>query len=161
MKWIVFSLLAMLPLTASALGPDKACFRRGNDSEGTCAVSLSSLIARGEEYDGRIVLVTGFYAYSDRPMLFASRDAFLTSDVADAVGIQLPKPGPLANVLASVDHQYVRVLGRYHATALDVSAQGGVRTGGYISELTAAGSKGNEPWGYSLPTPYDARKISP
>ena len=158
MKRLVILLLAMLPLTAAALGPDKACFHRGSDAENTCAVSLSTLIDRGEEFDGKIVAVTGFYAYSERPMLFASRDAFLVSDAADAVGIQVPKPGPLAQVLSSADHQYVRILGRYHATALDVSAQGGLRTGGYITELTAAGVKGNEPWGYSLPMPYDARK---
>lgn len=158
MKRFVIPLLAMLPLTASALGPGKVCSRLGNDSEDTCAVSLSTLIARGEEFDGKIVAVTGFYAYSDRPMLFVSRDAFLVSDVADAVGIQVPKPGPLAQALSSADHQYARILGRYHATALDVSAQGGLLTGGYISELTAAGTKGDEPWGYSLPMPYGVRK---
>lgn len=150
--------LALFPLTAAALGPAKACLQLGQDSEKTCVVSLSTLIARGEDFDGRIVLVTGFYAYAEKPMLFASRDAFLASDVADGVGIQVPSPGPLAQKLASVDHRYTQVRGRYHATAADYSAYGGLATGGYIAELSAAGDVGDQPWGYSVPMPYDIRK---
>lgn len=150
--------LALIPLDALALGPAKSCFRQGGESEDTCAISLSTLIARGEDFVGKIVLVIGFYAYSDSPMLFASRDAFLTSDAANGVRIQLPKPGPLALKLASLDHRYVQVAGRFHAIAADVADRGGLLTGGYITQLTAAGGVDNRPWGYSLPMPYDARK---
>jgi hypothetical protein len=152
--------LALLPLTASALGPDKACRQMGQNAEKTCVVSLSTLIARGEDFDGRIVLVTGFYAYADVPMLFASRDAYLASDAADGVGVQIPPPGPLADKLDSVNRRYTQVMGRYHATAGDVSAYGGFVTGGYIAELSAAGDVGDSPWGYSQPMPYDIRKKS-
>src|ERR1700743_3898600 len=101
MKRLVILLLAMLPLTAAALGPDKACFHRGSDAENTCAVSWSTLIARGEEFDGKIVAVTGFYAYSERPMLFASRDAFLVSDAAGGRGLPGAEARPLAQVVFS------------------------------------------------------------
>jgi hypothetical protein len=53
MKRIASFVLAVIPLSAAALGPEKACFRRGVDSEDLCAVSLSTLIARGEDFDGK------------------------------------------------------------------------------------------------------------
>jgi len=157
MKWCLSLSLLFFPLAAFALGPSAACIQLGQATEKTCVVSLSTLIARGEDFDGRIVLVTGFYAYGHVPMLFASRDAFLTSDASDAVSIRLPPAGPLADKLASVD-RYAQVEGRYHASAADVSSYGGSRTGGVINELSAAGDVSDHPWGYSLPTPYDVRK---
>jgi len=91
-------------------------------------------------------------------MLFISRDAFLTSDAANGVGVQTPKLAPLAKNLMSMDHQYVQVVDRYRAVANDVTDRGGFMTAGYISDLTAAGAQDNQPWGYLLPVPYEARK---
>jgi hypothetical protein len=158
MKWLMICALALIPLDALALGPAKSCFRQGGESEDTCAISLSTLIARGEDFDGKVVLVIGFYAFADTPMLFTSHDGFLSSDAADAVDIILPKAGPLAQKLDSVDHQYVQIKGRYRATATDVTGYGGFRTGGTITEIRGVGARANLPWGYSLPRPYDARK---
>lgn len=162
MKLIAFVLLAFVPLSASALGPDNGCFRLPRDSEDLCAVSLSTLIARGEDFDGKNVIIKGFYAYAETPMLFVSRDAFLMSDTADGVIVRLPANEALAKKLSSVDHQYISISGRYHAHAGDVTGNGGgYRSGGVLNEITSAGADGDEPWGYSLPMPPDLKRRSP
>jgi hypothetical protein len=161
MKTILFFLMTLLPLGASALGPQTTCFRLGGESEDLCAVSLSTLIARGEDFDGKNVIIKGFYAYAEKPMLFVSRDAFLMSDTADGVILRIPGSDALAKKLASVDHQYVSIVGRYHADAADVTGYGaGYRSGGVLNEITSVGADGDEPWGYSLPVPPDLKKRS-
>jgi hypothetical protein len=160
MKWIIFLSITMFSSNVLALGPEQACFRRAVDTEDTCSVSLSTLIARGEDFDGKLVAVVGFYAYAEYPMFFTSRDAFLSSDAADGVGVKIPTNAALAEKLGALDHQYIMMVGRYHAKALDVSAFAGLRTGGHLTEIISVGATGSEPWGYSRPEPYDAKKKS-
>ncbi|MBB3226655.1 hypothetical protein FHW69_001245 [Luteibacter sp. Sphag1AF] len=158
MKRVLFFILFFLSFDAVALGPQKSCFRTGADREGICSVSLTTLITRGEEFDGKIVMVTGYFAYAEYPMIFVSKEAFLSSDAASGVGIVLPESSALARKLTNSDHQIVEIVGRYHAVAEDVSAFGALRTGGKISEITSAGPTEAMPWGYSLPVPYGVEK---
>lgn len=163
MKRVLLLTLILFSKDALALGPEKACFRKASESEDTCAVSLSTLIARGEDFDGKKVAIRGFFAYAEKPMLFISRDAFLMSDTPSGIVVQLPEDAALARKLTSADHRYVMVIGRYHALASDLTAySGGLLSGGYLTEVTSAGVAGDQPWGYAVPAPYDAkRKPSP
>jgi hypothetical protein len=161
MRRVVLIAFAFICAPALALGPEKACFQKGTGSEKTCAISLSTLIARGEDFDGKIVAIRGFFAYAEKPMLFVSRDAFLTSDTPGGVVVQMPANATLARKLAGADHQYVMIVGRYHALASDLTAYpGGLLSGGYITEITSAGAVGDQPWGYSVPAPYEDRRNS-
>jgi hypothetical protein len=160
-KRIALLVLAFMPVSALALGPDKACFRRGGEPGDICAVSLSTLIARGKDFDGKNVSVKGYYAYAEKAVLFVSRDAFSISDAAAGVVVIMPANEALAQKLAGVDHQYVQIVGRYYARAFELAGNGGIRSGGFLTEITSVGATGDRPWGYSLPVPPELNTRSP
>lgn len=159
MKRLLLLALILFSTDVLSLGPEKACFRKAGESEDICAISLSTLIARGEDFDGKNVAIRGFFAYAEKPVLFSSRDAFLMSDTPSGVVVQLPVNTELARKLTTADHRYVMVVGKYHALASDLTSySGGLLSGGYLTEITSVGVVGDQPWGYAVPEPYEVKR---
>jgi len=137
-----------MPVVSIAGDIQRFCLKLGDINEDVCSVSLGTLIARGEDFDGKLVEVTGFYAYADIPMLFSTKDSFMSSNVADGLAITIPSDGKIASRLFDLNHSTVTVIGRFSVKPRDTSSYSGYRTGGRLYEIRSIGSAFS-PWGYS------------
>ncbi|MGO4702660.1 hypothetical protein [Dyella sp. 2RAB6] len=157
MKTIIALLLAVCSGSAMDGNVDRFCFKLGDIKEQVCAVSISTLIANGQDFDGRLVSVNGYFAYADIPMLFATKDSFMSSNVADGVAVSMPKNPRLASKLYGLDHGFIQIMGRYSAKPVDTTRYQAYRTGGRIAEIESVGAA-TTPWGYTGTAPYQPGK---
>lgn len=139
-------------MTSIAGDIQRFCLKLGDINEEVCSVSLSTLIARGEDFDGKVVEVTGFYAYADIPVLFSTKDSFMSSNVADGLAVTIPDDVKTASRLFELNHSTVTIIGRFSAKPRDTSSYSGYRTGGRLYDIRSIGPAFS-PWGYSEPTP--------
>lgn len=153
MKTMLALLLAVCSGSAMASDIDRFCLKLGDIREQVCTVSMSTLIATGQDFDGRLVSVTGYFAYADIPILFATKDSFQSSNVADGVAISMPKNPRLASKLYGLDHGFVQIMGRYSAKPVDTTRYQAYRTGGRIADIESVGAA-TTPWGYTGAAPY-------
>ena len=77
-------------LRAYASDVDRFCSKRGSGGQQVCVVPISVLILEGERFDGKIVELTGYFAYGNVSVLFAGKDDFLTSNVVNGVAVNFP-----------------------------------------------------------------------
>jgi hypothetical protein len=143
----------MASMASMAGDIQRFCFKRGDISEEVCAVSLSTLISRGEDFNGKLVVVTGFYAHADIPMLFSTKESFMSSNVADGIGITIPGNVKIASKLFELNHRTITLIGRFSDKPVDTSSYYGYRTGGRLYDIIMLQSE-FAPWGYSEPRPY-------
>lgn len=156
MKLLTFAALTLLSFSGAAADASKFCVNVGYMDEPVCSVSMSMLLARGEDFDGKIVEVTGYLAYAELPVLFSSKETFQIASLADGIAVVMPKNKMLAAKLWSLDHSTVQIIGRFSAAPVDATRYGHFHTSGRLTEVSSAGS-GFIPWGYAVPVPYDMR----
>lgn len=118
---------------------------------------MNALVSNGQDFDGRLVFVTGYFAYADIPMLFATKDSFLASNVADGVAVTMPKNPKLASKLYGLDQTFIHIMGRYSAKPVDTTRYQPYRTGGRIYDVESLGPA-TTPWGFSGTAPYQPGK---
>lgn len=149
-----FFLLASFLVASSvnAAGIDRFCRSFGTINEPVCMPPLEVLIARGDEFNGKIVMLTGYFAYGDVSVLFATRDSFLTSSVENGVVIRFPSDKKLANDLYALNHHDITILGRYSSRSVDLTQYGAHQSGGSLSSVTEVHDAAS-PWGYEPPPP--------
>lgn len=128
------------------------CVQLGNIKEVVCHVPMSTLLARGEDFDGKLVTVTGYYVYSSMSMLFSSKTAFLSSDSANGLAITMPKDPKIAAQLKGLNHREVLLMGRFSMKPVDVTRYNGDITGGRLFDITQVGDAFS-PWGFSEHAP--------
>ncbi|WP_233842210.1 hypothetical protein [Dyella sp. 2HG41-7] len=127
---------------------DRFCFDRGDTNEKVCAVPLTVLIARGEDFNGKLVLLHGYFANGAVPVLFASNEDFLTSNVENGVVVRVQKDSPIAARLFELNHRSVDILGRYDASPVDLTSYHAGRASGSISSIRLVGDA-YAPWGFN------------
>lgn len=148
---ILFALL--LPVVCWSKDLDRFCYPAGGESGNVCYVSVNTLISKGVAFNGKVVLVTGYFAYSSAPILFASKDDFLSSNTASGLFISMPKNISLAKRLYGLNHQFVTLKGRFEARRIDLMSNGGLIASGRIYDISAL-QDNFEPWGYyGVPPP--------
>jgi hypothetical protein len=157
LKTILIFFLCMASMVSIAGDIQRFCFRIGDINEDVCSVSLSTLIARGEDFDGKLVEVTGFYAHADIPVLFSTKDSFMSSNVADGLGVKIPSNVKIASRLFELNHSTITLIGRFGAKPIDTSRYSGYQTGGRLYDIRTVGPA-FAPWGYSEPQPYGLPK---
>ena len=109
MRTLFTLMVALYSGTSVAANAERLCLRIGDVKEPVCAVSMNAFESNGQDFDGRLVFVTGYFAYADIPMLFGTKDSFLSSYVADGVAITMPKQVELASKLYGLDHTFIQV----------------------------------------------------
>lgn len=159
-KWvlvIVAALLAANSIEPSISGdnPNPYCHYIGGLGEVTCMPSMSVLMARREEFDNKLVMVTGYFVYAKVPILFLNPDSFMNSDVSNGLVVALPKNFKLKQQLFSLNHTYVRIWGRFKARPVELAEYGAYFSGGTLDEISEVDPATN-PWGEYLSPPSDA-----
>jgi hypothetical protein len=152
MKSLLLLLALVVPATSLAAGIERFCLKTGESEEAFCSVSLPVLIARGEDFDGRLVYVTGYFAHGDVSVLFSSTESFLTSNVADGLTVHIPGDKKLAAKLYGLDHTMVRIRGRFRMKPTDTTGYSAYHTSGQLLDITEIGEAFG-PWGFSFPVP--------
>jgi hypothetical protein len=150
---IVGSLLSLLSVTPSFAGdsPNPYCHYLGGLHEVTCMPSMSVLMARREEFDNKLVMLTGYFVYAKVPILFVNPDAFLNSDVSNGLIVSLPKDYKLQQKLFLLSHTYVKIWGRFKAQPIELSEYGAYFSGGALTDISDVNVAVN-PWGeYASP----------
>jgi hypothetical protein len=99
LAFLTLSLMATFSNGSWAGDLDRFCFSRGGIDERVCAAPLAVLIARGEEFNGKMVILHGYFANGPVPMLFASNEDSLTSNVEAGLVVRIPHNGPIARKL--------------------------------------------------------------
>ena len=153
MRTLFTLMVALYSGTSVAANAERLCLRIGDVKEPVCAVSMSAFATNGQDFDGRLVFVSGYFAYADIPMLFGTKDSFLSSNVADGVAITMPKQAGLASKLYGLDHTFIRVMGRYSAKPVDTTRYQPYRTAGRIYDIVSVGPA-TTPWGFTGTQPY-------
>lgn len=148
MRTALICLLALLPHLSHAGDVSRFCVHLGGLSEAVCNVPMSTLLARGEDFDGKLVVITGYYVSSDLPLLFSSETAFFSSDTANALAVTMPKDPRIAKKLNELNRRSVMLVGRYSMTPVNVTRFHGFITGGRLSEITSVGDAFS-PWGFT------------
>jgi hypothetical protein len=112
-----------------------------------CFVSINTLIARGDIFDGKIVIVEGYFAYADVPVLFSTKDDFLVSNTASGLVVSMPDDRILFKRLYGLNHRPVILTGRFSASPVDLFSNQGFKASGRIYDITKV-SDAFMPWGY-------------
>lgn len=147
MKVAMVLLLILMPCICKAGNLDRFCFPMGGEKEPVCYVSIATLIARGEEFDGRIVIVQGYFAYSDASVIFASKDDFLSSNTANGLYVVLPDDSALLKKLYGLNHNMVVLRAKFSAKPVDLLSNQGYWSSGRLYDLMGVGDSFG-PWGY-------------
>jgi hypothetical protein len=149
---LFLSLVLLLIFSSQAAGEDRFCRILGTMKEPVCMPPLEVLIAKGDVFNGRLVRITGYFAYGDVSVLFSTRDAFMTSSVESGVVIRFPIDKKMANKLYQLNHHDITILGRYNSRPVDLSRYGAYQSGGSLSDVTQV-DDASSPWGYEQPPP--------
>ena len=130
--------------------------RVGGIDEPVYAVTVPFLAEHGSELDGRVVSVSGYLAIAKVTMLFATKDSYENSDVADGVVIVLPgNDARLLKRAASGNHSFVRVYGIYSAKKVQLAEYGAMNAAGTVTRLIGI-EPSYSPWGFSWPSPAES-----
>jgi len=152
---IVAALLALTSIKPSIAGdnPNPYCHYLGGLHEVTCMPSMPVLMARREEFDNKLVMLTGYFVYAKVPILFLNPDSFMNSDVSNGLVVTLPKDYKLQQKLFLLSHTYVKIWGRFKARPIELSEYGAYFSGGGLTDISAVNEAVN-PWGeYASPPP--------
>jgi hypothetical protein len=149
---LVLSSISSFSLSASTSNLSRFCFNRGDIDEEVCSVPLAVLIARGEEFNGKLVLLHGYFANGPVPILFANREDFLTSNIESGIVVRVHRDTPLASRLFDLNHHDITILGRYSDQPVDLFNYSASRATGSISEIRSVGDA-TMPWGYHEDAP--------
>lgn len=159
-KWVSLIVAALLP--ATAIGPSIAgdnpnpyCHYIGGLNEVTCMPSMSVLMARREEFDNKLVMITGYFVYAKVPILFVNPDSFMNSDLSNGLVVAFPKNYKLQQKLFSLSHVYVRIWGRFKASPVELAEYGAYFSGGTLDDISEVNPAVN-PWGEYLSPPPNA-----
>lgn len=155
MKYVLALLLILMSCPSKAGGLERFCFPMGGEKDPVCYVSIDTLISRGEDFNGRTVIVQGYFAYSGVSIIFASRDDFLSSNIANGVVVSMPSNDVLLNRLYGLNHRMVMLRAKFSATPVDLMGNQGYRASGRLYDLTEV-SDSFLPWGYAehVPPPH-------
>lgn len=156
-NWMLLIITVLLVLTSikpSIAGdnPNPYCHYLGGLHEVTCMPSMSVLMARREEFDNKLVMVTGYLVYAKVPILFLNPDSFMNSDVSNGLVISLPKDYKLQQKLFLLSHTYVKMWGRFKARPVELSEHGAYFSGGGLADITEVNRAVN-PWGEQVSPP--------
>lgn len=156
-SFIIVALLAITFIKPSSAGDNANpyCQYLGGLNEVTCMPSMSVLMARREEFDNKLVIITGYFVYAKLPMLFAKVDSFMNSDVSNGLVVTLPKDYKLQQKFFLLSHTYVKVLGRFKARPVELNEYGAYFLGGTLEDITEVNPAVN-PWGEYLSPPPNA-----
>ena len=159
MKSVLVLLLILMPCVGRTADLDRFCFPMGGARESVCYVSISMLVSRGEEFNGRTVIVQGYFAYSGISMIFSSIDDFLSSNTANGLMVSMPDSDTLLNKLYGLNHRMVMVKAKFSAVPVDLMGNQGYRASGRLYDLMQV-SDSFMPWGYTEhePPPYPRKK---
>lgn len=146
MKVSVIIAVVLSVLTSPGMASTEACFGLGSGGGEVCSAALSTIMAGGETFDGKVVSVGGFYVGGVYPMLFASREAYAMSDAANGVAVVASGDARAIAELKKLEHHHIYIRGRYVARPLDVVGRGGLRTGGAIVKIVSVDDAENMPW---------------
>lgn len=123
------------------------------------AVSVPYLISHGEDLDGKNVSVIGYLGVADVDVLFAGKDSYENSDVANGLILYVKSDvaGGREKIYKSMqekNHTFVRVFGRYSSKRHLLQNFNAMASGGSIDidSIESAYS----PWGFSWPDPKRA-----
>lgn len=123
------------------------CLPLGGYNEDVCEISMVRLLATPNEFEGRIVRVSGFFADGGAPLLFLDQAAYSISRTVDSVLLNVG-PGRYANVLLRENRSLVVVIGRFSSKDRVIpEGASAERISGTISVIEA--SRTNEAWGHN------------
>jgi hypothetical protein len=156
---VAAALLALTSVKPSIAGdnPNPYCHYLGGLREVTCMPSMSVLMARREEFDNKLVMITGYFVYAKVPILFFNTDSFMNSDVSNGLVIFLPKDDKLQQKLFLLNHTYVKIWGRFKAKPIELSEYGAYFSGGALTDVSEVNEAVN-PWGESVSPPPGIKK---
>jgi hypothetical protein len=154
MKSLLLLLALVVPATSLAAGIERFCMKFGDSDEPVCSVPLAVLLARGEDFNGRLVSVTGYFAHADVSVLFSSTESFMTSNVADGLAVRIPTDKKLASRLYGFDHMMVIIKDRFTMKPFDVTKYAAYQTSGQLYDITSV-QAAFAPWGYLEPPPSE------
>lgn len=151
---IVAAFLALTSFRPSIAGdnPNPYCHYLGGLHEVTCMPSMSVLMARREEFDNKLVMITGYFVYAKTPVLFLNPDSFMNSDVSNGLVVLLPKDYKLQQKLFLLSHTYVKMWGRFKARPVELSEYGAYFSGGALADISEVDRAVN-PWGEQISPP--------
>ena len=151
---MVSALLALTSIESSIAGdnPNPYCHYLGGLHEVTCMPSMSVLMARREEFDNKLVMITGYIVYAKVPILFLNSDSFMNSDVSNGLVILPAKDYKLQQKLFLLSHTYVKMWGRFRAKPVELSEYGAYFSGGALADISEVNRAVN-PWGEEVSPP--------
>jgi hypothetical protein len=157
MKRSLFMLVLFFTLSLSSLHVyagdiDRYCVTRGYQAELECNVSMAILIAHGDEFNGKVIVITGYFANGPMPMLFASSEDFSTSNVVNGIAVRVSDKSKIVSRLFDLDHHLITIRGRYDMKPVNLTDYTGSKTSGSISDIQAVGDA-YSPWGYTGTNP--------
>ena len=155
----VASLLALSSINSCIAGdnPNPYCHYLGGLHEVTCMPSMSVLMARREEFDNKLVMLTGYFVYARVPILFLNPDSFMNSDVSNGLVITVPKDYKLQQKLFLLSHTYVKIWGRFKARPIELSEYCAYFSGGALTDVSEVNEAVN-PWGEHTSPPLDHKE---
>lgn len=115
--------------------------------EPECDVPMTVLIAHGDEFNGKVVAVAGYFASGPLPILFASSEDFSTSNVVNGAAVRVRSGSKIAQRLFDLNHRLVTIKGRYDAKPVNLGGYSADRVTGSITDIQAVGDA-YSPWGY-------------
>lgn len=153
----IFLIIFLTLTTCACWAADLArfCFRMGGEKEEVCYVSIHTLISRGEDFNGRTVIVQGYFAYSSASIIFSSKDDFLTSNTANGLLVSMPENKVLMSKLYDLNHRVVLLRAKFSATPADLMGNQGYKVSGRLYNIMSVDDS-FMPWGYleHEPPPY-------
>lgn len=142
--------LLLLAISSSLFaeeGRHPLCLPLGGYAEDVCEVSMVRLFANPDEFEGRIVRVSGFFADGSVPLLFLDQTAYSISRTVDSVLLKVDS-GRYANVLLRENRSLVVVIGRFSSKDRVIpKGASAERISGTIAVIEA--SRANEAWGHN------------
>lgn len=159
MKLVLFLFFALVTCVCRAGDLDRFCFPIGGERGGVCYVSINTLISRGKDFDGRTVIIHGYFAYSNISIIFSSKDDFLTSNTANGLLVSMPNNETLINKLYGLNHRMVIIRAKFSATPADLMGNQGYRVSGRLYDISSVDDS-FMPWGYleHAPPPYQKKQ---
>jgi hypothetical protein len=152
--WLALSLcLSCWQVHSSEL--DRFLTKVGGIDEPVYAVTVPFLAEHGSELDGKVVSVSGYLAVAKVTVLFATKESYETSDVAN--GVVIISPGNDARLMKMVEggnHAFVRVFGVYSAKKFQLAEYGAMNAAGAVTRLIGV-DPSYSPWGFSWPSPME------
>lgn len=147
---LCFILHGQSQIVFAAEAKNYKCVNFGTIEEKVCRVSMYEIIFAPEQYDGKLIQITGFFSDGAAPLIFLGQDAYMTSRTVESLLVRV-EDEVIRKALSQLSRSHILILGRFRSKDHFLSGVSGESISGSIDVKEASRAPG--PWGYTEPMP--------